>query len=147
MGAFFHFFVVLLQHHNRKSMWMIVLLLLPLLGMLYIGWHVWLLVPLSPWWRAGLLLVGLLSFLMLFLNLGRFVDRMPMWLARMVYDVGNSSLTLVKILMIDQIHNIFLTIQKNLITSEFAQIEITCFCPSRNAIINVVVTLYKGVNT
>jgi len=73
-------------------MWMIVLLLLPLLGMLYIGWHVWLLVPLSPWWRAALLLVGLLSFLMLFLNLGRFVDRMPMWLARMVYDVGNSSL-------------------------------------------------------
>ena len=63
-------------------MWMFIFLLLPLLGLLYIGWHIWVLVPLSALWRVMITGGMLASFLMLFLNIGRFIDRMPMWLAR-----------------------------------------------------------------
>ena len=73
-------------------MWMFIFLLLPLLGLLYIGWHIWGLVPLSALWRVMITGGMLASFLMLFLNIGRLIDRMPMWLARFSYDVGSSSL-------------------------------------------------------
>lgn len=71
---------------------MILFLFLPLLGLAYIGWHVWMLVPLSAGWRW--LLIGLMvgSFLLLFCNLGRVIDRVPLPLARLCYDVGNSSI-------------------------------------------------------
>ena len=59
-------------------MWMMVFLLLPLLGMAYVGWHVWTLVPLPALWRGVLIAVGVASFLLLFLNLGRYIDRMPL---------------------------------------------------------------------
>ncbi len=72
-------------------MWMMVFLLMPLLGIAYIGWHVWTLVPLSPWFRGGLIGFGLLSFFLLFLNLGRVIDHLPLGLARLCYDVGDSS--------------------------------------------------------
>lgn len=67
-------------------------MLLPLLGITYISWHIWTVVPLSSLWR--LLLIGCLavSFALLFLNIGRFIDRMPMWMARWSYDIGSSSL-------------------------------------------------------
>ena len=68
------------------------ILLLPLLGITYIGWHVWTLVPLSRLWRMGLIAFGVLSFLLLFLNLGRVIDRMPLSLARVCYDIGDSSI-------------------------------------------------------
>ena len=66
-------------------------MILPILGLTYIGWHLWTLVPLSAAWRS--MLIGMLigSFLLLFCNLGRVIDSMPMWLARLVYDIGNSS--------------------------------------------------------
>ncbi len=73
-------------------MWMLIFLLLPLLGIAYVAWHVWTLVPLPALWRWLLIAVGVGSFGMMFLNLGRVIDRMPLPLARLVYDVGNSSL-------------------------------------------------------
>ena len=75
-----------------KLMWIFMILLLPLLGITYIGWHVWTLVPLSRLWRMGLIAFGVLSFLLLFLNLGRVIDRMPLSLARVCYDIGDSSI-------------------------------------------------------
>ena len=72
-------------------MWMMIFLLLPLLGIAYVSWHVWMLVPLSAAWRWSIIGVGIVSFLMLFLNLTRTIDKMPMWVARWVYDIGNSS--------------------------------------------------------
>jgi len=74
-----------------KYMWMLLFMVLPLLGLAYVGWHVWTLVPLPKMWRALLIVLGVGAFLLLFLNLGRFIDRMPLWLARACYDVGNSS--------------------------------------------------------
>ena len=81
-------------------MWMIIFLVLPLLGIAYIAWHVWILLPLSVWWRVAVIAFGVLSFGMLFLNLGRVIDRMPLGLARVVYDVGNSSVFVLLYLVI-----------------------------------------------
>ena len=81
-------------------MWMILFLALPLLGLVYVGWHVWTLVPLPAIWRFLLIGLGLASFLMLFLNLRRVIDRMPMPEARAVYDEGNSSIFVLLYLVI-----------------------------------------------
>ena len=81
-------------------MWMIVFLLLPLLGLAYCGWHLWTLVPLSRLWRLAIVGMGAGSFLLIFLNLSRFIDRLPLWLARLTYDVGNSSIFVMLYLVI-----------------------------------------------
>lgn len=73
-------------------MWMMIFMALPLVGIAYISWHVWTLVPLPRLWRGVLIAIGILSFLLLFANLGRFIDRLPLGLARICYDVGDSSL-------------------------------------------------------
>ncbi len=81
-------------------MWMMLFLFLPLLGIAYCGWHVWMLVPLSRLWRAVIVGMGIGAFLLMFLNFGRHIDRMPLWLARLCYDVGNSSLFVMLYLVI-----------------------------------------------
>lgn len=73
-------------------MWMILFLLLPLLGLAYCGWHLWMLIPLPRLWRVLIILAGAASFMLVFPNLGRLIDRMPLWLARLSYDVGYSSI-------------------------------------------------------
>ena len=49
-------------------MWMLAFLLLPLMGIAYVGWHVWTLVPLPSVWRVALIAVGVVSFLLIFAN-------------------------------------------------------------------------------
>ena len=83
-----------------KTMWMVIFLGLPLLSMAYIAWHVWTLVPLAAGWRGALIGAMVASFLLLFCNLGRAIDSMPMWLARLVYDVGNSAIFVMLYLVI-----------------------------------------------
>lgn len=75
-----------------KFMWMFLLLLLPLVALSYIAWHVWVLLPLSAWIKSLIILVGVLSFVMLFLNFRRMFDGMPLSVARMAYEVGTSSI-------------------------------------------------------
>ncbi len=81
-------------------MWMIIFLFLPILGITYVGWHLWMLLPISGYVRT--LLIGSLigSFLLLFLNIGRFIDRMPLGLARWSYDIGSSSVFILLYLVI-----------------------------------------------
>lgn len=73
-------------------MWMIFLTFLPLLALAYISWHVWIILPWSAWWRALVLVVGLASFLMLFLNFGRKFDGLPLPVAQVAYEIGTSSI-------------------------------------------------------
>ena len=73
-------------------MWMLIFLLLPLVGLAYAGWHVYTLLPLPTGWRWVIVGLGVLSFLLIFLNFSRAIDRMPLWLARTIYDVANSSI-------------------------------------------------------
>jgi predicted phosphodiesterase len=81
-------------------MWMFIFLLLPVMGIAYIGWHVWTLVPLPAVWRVSIIMAGVLSFLMIFLNFRRAIDDMPLPLARLVYDIGNSSVFILLYLVV-----------------------------------------------
>jgi len=72
-------------------MWMLIFLLLPVLGLAYVGWHLWVLLPISAAGRCVLIGILLLSFLLLFCNFWRVTDRLPLGLARCVYDIGSSS--------------------------------------------------------
>ncbi len=79
---------------------MIIFFLLPLLGIAYIGWHLWTLFPVSALCRALIISGLIVSFLLLFVNIGRFIDRMPLSLARLSYDIGSSSLFILLYLVI-----------------------------------------------
>ena len=70
------------------------------MGIAYIGWHVWTLVPLPAVWRVSIIMAGVLSFLMIFLNFRRAIDDMPLPLARLVYDIGNSSVFILLYLVV-----------------------------------------------
>ena len=75
-----------------KEMMMLLFLLLPLLALAYVGWHVWLLLPLSWGWRTVILLLMVGAFMLLFASIFRATDRLPMPLATAVYEVGTSSI-------------------------------------------------------
>ena len=75
-----------------QKMWMLVFLLMPLLALAYVGWHVWLLLPLKGAGGSFLLLLMLGAFAMLFASIFRTTDRLPMPLATAVYEVGTSSI-------------------------------------------------------
>lgn len=73
-------------------MWFIAFSLLPLLGLTYACWHIYQLLPFATVWRWVIVAVAVLSFLSIFLNFSRTIDRMPMSVATVVYEVGNSSI-------------------------------------------------------
>ena len=73
-------------------MWMLLFLLLPLAGIVYAGWHVWALLPLSRLWRWAIIVLLVACFALLFLNFSGQLDRMPLPLARVCYVVGTSSI-------------------------------------------------------
>ncbi|MCD8304037.1 MAG: metallophosphoesterase [Prevotellaceae bacterium] len=73
-------------------MWRLLFLLIPLLALAYALWHVWCLLPLPQVWRAVVLALFFLCFCMLFLSVGRVLDKLPMPLATAVYRTGTSSL-------------------------------------------------------
>ena len=74
-----------------KYMWMMIFSLLPLLAMVYIGWHLWCLLPLSWPWKLLVILLMVASFLLMFAGIVRSTDRMPWPVAVGVYEVGTSS--------------------------------------------------------
>ena len=70
---------------------MIILLLLPLLGMVYACWHTWVLLPLNSAWKGAVITLGVACFLLLFVDLSGTLDGLPLALARVLYEVGTSS--------------------------------------------------------
>jgi len=75
-----------------KNMWMLIFTLLPLLGIIYISWHVWVLLPWTFPWKLLVLVLGIGAFLLMFVNFSSTHDRMPMRLATTTYEIGNSTL-------------------------------------------------------
>jgi len=73
-------------------MWMVLFLLLPFLAISYLAWHIWVMLPLQPWIKCLVIAIGVLSFVMLFLNFRHAFDSMPLWTARWAYEIGTSSL-------------------------------------------------------
>lgn len=74
------------------KLWGILFLVLPILGCVYVGWHVWRILPLDAALKWGIIAVMVLCFLCLFVNFLVGGDRMPMRLATVVYEIGTSSL-------------------------------------------------------
>lgn len=73
-------------------MWMLAFMLLPLLGIVYISWHVWVLLPWAPVWKTLVLALGIGAFLLMFLNLSGTLDRLPLDVGTVLYETGDSSI-------------------------------------------------------
>ena len=70
---------------------MFLFLIIPLVGIVYVGWHVWALLPLTGVWKGVVIGVGVACFLMLFLDLNGTLDKLPLPLSRVLYEIGTSS--------------------------------------------------------
>ena len=73
-------------------MGMIIFMLLPLMGIVYVSWHVWTLLPIAAGWKWAIIGTGMLCFLLLFYNFGGGLNKLPLPLARISYAVGTSSI-------------------------------------------------------
>lgn len=71
---------------------MFLFMLLPLLALVYVCWHVYMLLPLAWPWKVLVVGLGVVSFLLLFVNLSGLLDRLPLGLATVFYEVGDSSI-------------------------------------------------------
>ena len=73
-------------------MWMIVFWVLPLVAIVYLAWHIWMILPFSGWWKTAIIVLGVCSFLLLFLSVARKFDTLPLSLAQWSYEIGTSSI-------------------------------------------------------
>lgn len=73
-------------------MWMILFLLLPLVGISYIAWHVWIMLPVAWYWKTAVIAVGVICFLLLFLDISGKLASYPLPVSRALYEIGTSSL-------------------------------------------------------
>lgn len=73
-------------------MWILLIILIPLMGLAYVGWHVWMLLPLAAMWKGAVIAVGVICFLLLPLDLSGTLERLPLPLARLLYEIGTSSI-------------------------------------------------------
>ena len=74
------------------KLWALVFFLLPVLGCAYVGWHVWRILPLTTVWKCVVVMLMAACFALFILNFVIGLDRVPLPLARVMYNVGNSSL-------------------------------------------------------
>ena len=81
-------------------MWMFVFWILPLLGILYIAWHVWTILPLAAGWKLLVIALGVMCFVLLFLNFGRRFEHLPLSVSQCLYEIGTSSIFVMLYLVI-----------------------------------------------
>ncbi|MBQ6379882.1 MAG: metallophosphoesterase [Prevotella sp.] len=75
-----------------KIMWMFSFMILPILAIVYIGWHVWVLLPLPALWKSLVIALGVACFLLLFASVARRFDTLPLPVAQTAYEIGTSSI-------------------------------------------------------
>ena len=73
---------------------LIIFMLLPLLGNVYVLWHVWRILPLPTWAKVVVVIVMLFAFLLLFVGFSRHIH-LSMPLATVVYEIGTSWLFII----------------------------------------------------
>ncbi len=79
---------------------MIAALLFVLIAAVYVGWHLWMLPPVAIGLRWLLPLVEALCIGLAVLSLTRYLDCLPMGMARFAYNVGNKSLIVLLYLLL-----------------------------------------------
>ncbi len=72
-------------------MWMLILLIIPLTGIAYVGWHLWTLLPLASVWKAIVIALGIACFFVLFFDMSGRLEKLPLPLSRVLYEIGTSS--------------------------------------------------------
>ena len=75
-----------------KFMWMMIFMVLPILAMVYIAWHVWVLLPWPAVWKGVAIAVGVASFLLLFMSVTRQFEGLPLPVSQVLYETGTSRL-------------------------------------------------------
>ena len=83
-----------------KYMWMIVFWVLPLVAIVYLAWHIWTILTCNGWWKSLVIVLGIGSFLLLFLSVMRRFDTLPLPVAQLCYEVGTSSIMVMLYLVI-----------------------------------------------
>ncbi|MCR5131377.1 MAG: metallophosphoesterase [Prevotella sp.] len=73
-------------------LWAFLFFLLPIFGCIYVGWHVWRLLPLAPVWKSLIVALMASCFVLFVMNFVIGLDRVPLTLAKVMYAVGNSSI-------------------------------------------------------
>lgn len=73
-------------------MWMLVLFIIPLTGIAYVSWHLWTLLPLASVWKAVVITAAIACFLVLFFDMSGRLERLPLPLSRVLYEIGTSAL-------------------------------------------------------
>ena len=81
-------------------MWMFVFMILPLLAVVYIGWHVWAILPFPRIWKMLTVLLLMGCFLLFFFGLRRQTDHYSLPVAQVMYEVGTSSVFIMLYLVI-----------------------------------------------
>ena len=71
--------------------WALALILLPLAGLCYMVWHVWVLLPCSAAWRCLVSVIGIGSLLLLFFDVSGRLDALPLSIVRALYNIGTSA--------------------------------------------------------
>ena len=87
-----------------KFMWMFVFWILPLLGILYIAWHVWAILPLAAAWKGLIIALGVMCFSLLFLGIFRRFDSLPLSVSQWLYEIGTSSIFVMLYLVMRLVH-------------------------------------------
>ncbi len=73
---------------------------LPFVGMAYLAWHIWVLLPVANLWKLLVIALGIGVFGLLFLNFGRRFDGLPLSVAQTFYEIGTSSIFIMLYLVI-----------------------------------------------
>ena len=78
----------------------IITLILILVGLLvYVGWHIWAIVPVPLWTKWVLVGLGVLCFALEFVGFTPLMNRLPLDIASAIYNIGNKTLIIFFYLM------------------------------------------------
>lgn len=75
-----------------KLVWMMIFFVLPIVGLGYALWHIWQVLPFSNIWRWTIVGIGIALFLSMFLVFSGVIEKMPLDLASITYEIGTSGI-------------------------------------------------------
>ena len=75
-----------------NTIWAFTFFVLPIIGLAYSLWHVWNILPLSPVVKTIIAVILALCFVVMITNFTVGLDRYPMIVSEVLYEVGNSSI-------------------------------------------------------
>ncbi len=85
---------------NMQLVWMMAFLVLPILGVIYVSWHIWTLLPLPAVWRGLVVGVFVMTFLLMIASFLGVNERLPLACSRVVYETGNSMIMILLYLVL-----------------------------------------------